>query len=330
MSKEVTILLPIHGDCLHIYETLKSIERQTFQNFELLIIDDRASSPTLKLVRDFILSREGARIINNDGVGLVAALNTGIRASATNLIARIDSDDIMVETRIQKQLDFLKSNSEISVVGTQMILINTKGEKVGRTKYPRESAQISNTLKFQNCIGHPSVMFRKDVISAIGGYDVAFEGAEDFELWTRVITEHKICNLQFALTLYRISDSQLSKNLGDRGLYLSELIRLKYCYPAEYSRVFKCVDFRLRPSHQNLQNSLWLIEQEILNTSHLRQFRFQKSLSALLIRVGRNEGLMNSEVLRGLSTMFLSSPKSFAQLFAYALNVKFAKFFAPR
>lgn len=330
MSKEVTILLPIHGDCLHIYETLKSIEKQTFQNFELLIIDDRASLPTLKIVRDFLVNRENARILINDGVGLVAALNTGIKASGTNIIARIDSDDIMVETRIQKQLDFLKSNSEISVVGSQMILINAKGETVGRTKYPRESAQIANTLKFQNCIGHPSVMFRKDAISAIGGYDAGFEGAEDFELWTRVITKHKIHNLQLPLTSYRISDSQYSKNLGNRGLYLSELIRLKFCYPSEYAHVFKYLDFRQRPLNQNLQSALRLIEQEILRSGHLRQFRFQKSLSALLIRVGKNEGLLKPEVLLGLSTMLLSSPRSFGQLSLYAFNVKFAKFFAQR
>lgn len=327
MKSEVSLLLPIHGDCLHISETLKSIDRQTFQNFELLIIDDRASSTTLMQVHQFAFRKNNVRIIKNDGVGLVAALNTGIKASITNVIARIDSDDLMVETRIQTQLDFLKANSAISVVGSQMTLINSNGERIGRTKYPENSAQIAKTLNLQNCIGHPSVMFRKDIICEVGGYDVAFEGAEDFELWTRVITRHKIWNLPLALTSYRISDRQFSKSLGDRSLYLSEFIRLKFCYPDEYEAAFKSINFEQRPLLQDLHYSLELLEQEILKTDRLRLFRFQKSLSSLLFHVGRNNGLLNLQALLDLATMLLASPGGFGRLLVYAIQVKFAKFF---
>lgn len=328
MNPEVTILLPIHGACPDVLHTLQSIDSQTFRNFEILVVDDRASSHILAKIQEFSNHAKNVRVVKARGVGLVAALNTGIAESQAPFIARIDADDYMVRERIQIQFEFLAANPQIAVVGSQMILINPQGNIIGKTNYPIKSKSIAKTLFLQNCIGHPSVMFRKKVISSVGGYQATFQGAEDYELWTRVVlANHQIHNLSIALTFYRISDSQYSKNLGLRGFELSELIRLKYSYPVQFASITSPSNDTQEEVNLDLSRSITSLELEILKSNQPKILSFQKTLTRLLVSASRDQKFVGVGTFVQLMKLFIYSPSNFSRLAFYAARIKTAKFF---
>jgi glycosyltransferase involved in cell wall biosynthesis len=143
--------------------------------------------------------------------GIAHALNSGIHAAETKYIARLDSDDEMLPERIQMQLNYLESNSDCVLVGSQLTYITEEGEVVGLSKYPESSEQILKFLTFGNPIAHPSVMYRRDEILKAGLYNPRMEGAEDLDMWIRLSIFGKFKNLPIPLTRYRQHVGQISR-----------------------------------------------------------------------------------------------------------------------
>jgi glycosyltransferase involved in cell wall biosynthesis len=150
------------------------------------------------------------KLIVEPSKGVARALNSGIRAAETKYIARLDSDDEMLPERIQMQLNYLESNSDCVLVGSQLTYITEEGEVAGLSKYPESSEQILKFLTFSNPIAHPSVMYRRDEILKAGLYNPRMEGAEDLDMWIRLSIFGKFKNLSTPLTRYRQHVGQIS------------------------------------------------------------------------------------------------------------------------
>ena len=105
---KVTILLPTRQSEKHLQETVKSILMQTFEDFELLVVDDASTDRTLPILREY--RDERIRIIHGPEKGLASALNVGLKSAKGTYIARIDADDIMVPHRIATQVAFMDAN----------------------------------------------------------------------------------------------------------------------------------------------------------------------------------------------------------------------------
>jgi glycosyltransferase involved in cell wall biosynthesis len=153
----------------------------------------------------------------NQGIGIVSALNTGISNSSGIYIARLDADDCMSSDRLKIQVDFLKSNPHIGVVGSQVTYINEVGDKIAESRY-LNGYVFDSPNSFKNCsIAHPSVMIRRDVLEKVGGYTslLIYRGvdfAEDFFLWLRISKISLLFNLQDPLTYYRQHENQVSRS----------------------------------------------------------------------------------------------------------------------
>lgn len=319
---EVSILLPVHGDISFLHLTIDSVIRQTFVDFELIIINDRLDDHQVRNVCQLISSDKRCRLVTSQGFGLVSALNTGLELSLGSFIARIDADDIMLPDRLEEQLNFLKSHSDVAVVGTQMIFIDQNNRKIGKSRYPKTSIDIARTLTFQNCVGHPTVMFRKTDVVNVGSYAPFFQGAEDYDLWTRVLQSRKIVNLNMYLTYYRITPGQYSRQLGRKSELLTESIR----YQTSFPELFKPTLLSSFVSEGDLSNILSSFRSEVskidpsfvrLNLCLANVQRYFKSVSfadrVLLI-------------LNLLMLMFLS-PKVFYWMVKYNIFGKFTSFF---
>ena len=111
----VTVLLPTYQSEKYLCETLESVFSQTFQDFEVLIVDDHSTDDTLKIVRSFADSR--IRLLVGLQKGLAAALNYGMQEATGEYIARIDADDLMVLTRLEKQVAYLDEHPKVAVCG---------------------------------------------------------------------------------------------------------------------------------------------------------------------------------------------------------------------
>jgi glycosyltransferase involved in cell wall biosynthesis len=218
--------MPVRGDAPFLFHAIKSLSESTLKPSEILIIDDGISENQLIELKNWNFDLN-LKVIKNKGVGLVSALNTGLDLADNELIARLDSDDMVYKNRLELQYDFLRISPEVMVVGSQVTYIDQDNKILGKSVYPPGS--INNDKRFNNSclIAHPSVMYRKNAISKVGGYrEVAKIGStslcEDFDLWKRIATQGELVNMTDELTFYRQHPAQLSKKFR----YAQELATL--------------------------------------------------------------------------------------------------------
>ena len=163
--------------------------------------------------------------------GLSYCLNIGVNSCTNQLIFRMDSDDIMHPTRIQKQMEFMNNNADCMLCGAQIQMITDKKEKLGKTNHP-EIIILEDFLENPRhwFVNHPTVCFRKNAILEVGNYNNSQKPnwiLEDFELWLKVLKQFgKIYNLPDVLLLYRLhakqstnvlnTDSSENKNLREK------------------------------------------------------------------------------------------------------------------
>lgn len=218
--------MPVHGLAPHLIESITSVIEQELTSWELILVLDRPSQELLELADQIVNKDNRIKRIVSPGAGIVDALNFGLNFASAELIARLDSDDLMEPARLSIQANYFLGSPELACVGSQMSFINEDGTYIGSTSYPVKSSEIRKHLRYQNCIGHPSVMYRKKKVIEVGGYRKALTGVEDYDLWLRLIRNFKIENLDQPLTKYRVSPGQYSKTFGDKYTILEEAARL--------------------------------------------------------------------------------------------------------
>jgi len=223
---EVSILLPVHGEAPYLGETLRSVLSQTFENWELLILLDRASRPTEELCRLTAESDNRIKIHKSKQSGLVAALSMGVEESSANLIARIDADDLMDPKRLEKQVREMAIKPNLVCLGSQIHFVNLSGKLLGRSNFPTNSKQVRLVLPATNCIAHPSVMLRKCAVQNVGGYLENLDGVEDYHLWLKLLQVGDVENHPERLTFYRIHPNQMSRRNQLINRHLESLARI--------------------------------------------------------------------------------------------------------
>jgi glycosyltransferase involved in cell wall biosynthesis len=218
--------MPVHGPAPFLRESALSVINQDLENWELILVLDRPTEELTEMANSLVKQDKRIKKLISPGTGIVDALNFGLMNAKSELIARLDSDDIMERERLSVQSNHLLQMPEIACVGTQMSFIDETGKLFGGSVYPTNSRQVRNNLMYQNCVGHPSVMYRKKQVLKVGSYRKILTGVEDYDLWLRLIKGSHIENLDQRLTRYRLSAGQYSKSFGDRYTTLEEAARL--------------------------------------------------------------------------------------------------------
>ena len=182
----VSVIVPTYnGDVAKMELTFDSIKKQSFPNFECIVVDDSDKVDVIKFLES--VSENDTRFFycRGQGVGIAAALNIGIGKSRGDFIARVDDTDILNLTRFEIQLAYLKKHKEVSVVGSYSLV--QRGENSFIRRYPESHNKIRKGFLFSCPIAHSAVMARKTVLVAAGGYDETFSYCEDLELWLRLL-----------------------------------------------------------------------------------------------------------------------------------------------
>lgn len=202
----LTVLLPVRNGEAHLDEAMASIRGQTFRDFELLVIDDGSEDRSAAIVARHAAEDDRVRLMANPGAGLIAALNFGIERASTELVARMDADDIALPTRFERQMARMAAEPDLLVLGTATRRIHARGNQIGIAVPPTEPAEIRAVLERVNPIAHPTVVMRRSAVEAAGGYRRAYLRAEDYDLWLRLAERGKLANLPEPLLDYRIGE----------------------------------------------------------------------------------------------------------------------------
>ncbi len=218
MTPPVTVVMPVYNGAAFLGDAIGSVLAQTFADFELLVVDDASSDESA----DVIASYRDPRIRferNARNLGQTATLNRALELARGRYVARLDQDDVSLPLRLERQVELLDRRPEVDVVGTWGFLIDAGGRRVGAMRRRvRDRGNFLGALAVGECpFWHPSVVFRRDAIRALGGYDPSFAPADDVDLWTRLaLRGGQGVVLPEVHCLYRLHRRQQSTTAADR------------------------------------------------------------------------------------------------------------------
>lgn len=200
---QVSVLMPVYNGERYLAEAVSSILAQSFQDFELLIMNDGSTDRTAVVLNEFLVDPRVRLITNPKNLGLIASLNIGLGACRAPLIARMDADDIAMPDRLQKQCQRMTEEPGLGVLGGQVQVIDEYGGPIGRFEYPLDDTSIRKCLEHTSPFAHPAAMIRADLLRQVGGYRVFYKHCEDFDLWLRLAEITCMANLDDVLLRYR-------------------------------------------------------------------------------------------------------------------------------
>jgi hypothetical protein len=200
----LTVLMPVHNAATFVGEAIASVLAQSFGDFELLVIDDGSTDESLEVVRAF--RDERIRVESRpDNRGLIETLNCGIRMARGTLIARMDADDVSYPERFAVQVDYLDEHPEVAGVSCCFDLIDERGHRLAHDHdwfRPTDPLALRWALNFGCYFAHGGAMLRTSVLRA-AGFDPRYAHAEDYELWLRLVDEHRLANVPRVLLAVR-------------------------------------------------------------------------------------------------------------------------------
>jgi glycosyltransferase involved in cell wall biosynthesis len=164
MTPRVSVVLPVRNEERHVTAAVESILQQSFDDFELIIVDDGSTDRTSEIVEALAADDRRVRIIRLPGRGLVEALNAGVAAATGVYVARMDADDVALRDRLARQVDELDRRPELGVLGTRVRYIDGEGNAIGEWNVPVGPQLVRWTLAFETPIAHPTVMMRRAVL----------------------------------------------------------------------------------------------------------------------------------------------------------------------
>jgi glycosyltransferase involved in cell wall biosynthesis len=263
MVPKVTVLMLAYNSGKFIGQSVESVLKQTFADFELLIVFDESSDNTIQIISEFAEKDSRIKILKNENKkGIVGAANTGLKYAKGEYIARLDSDDIAFPGRLEKEADFLDKNKDFGLVGGGYRQIDSVGNETFNFWKPQASPdKIKAILLFENYFAQSTVMFRKSILSNTGFYDENVVSAEDYNLWVRMAEITKVWNFPEVFVYYRVHDaSDTKKTIGIREKmlnithkYIFEKIGLEYT-PEELHLHFSIYNNNFKPSMEFLEN----------------------------------------------------------------------------
>lgn len=204
----ITICMPVYNGEAYIKEAIIGVLKQTYTNFELIIIDDGSTDNTFSLIGDFVDSR--IRYVKNEtNLGLIYTRNLGISLAKGEFLAFNDCDDISMPERLITQLEFFKKNPDIGMCGGAAYLINEKSEVIDNIEViTGDNKYLNSLLLFSNIFLNSSLMFRASVL---GQNRYRLPLSEDYDYTVNLSSLGiKIANLSEAIVMYRIHDNNIS------------------------------------------------------------------------------------------------------------------------
>ena len=230
----VSVLMGVHDGATWISRAIASVLAQTLVDLELIVVDDGSGDGTaalLSAVRDprLVVERQAR-------AGLAVALNRALGRARAPLVARLDADDVALPARLERQRAFLQAHPEVGLLGTAARVVDESDRDVEVTRPPEDDHAIRHALIRRNPFVHSSVMLRRAVVSSVGGYDVSFAVAQDYDLWLRLSAVTRMANLAEPLVIRHLVSGRVTAARDDERLRAEARARWRAVRAGAYPR----------------------------------------------------------------------------------------------
>ena len=242
MKTKLTVLLPVYNGERFLKACIDSILNQSFENYKFIIINDGSQDSSNDIINNY--NDERIQLINNNNnLGLTETLNKGLHIAKTNYIARIDQDDTSEKDRLQQQMQYLKENRSVKLIGCWGKIIDENDSFIKSIHYPSRKSKILEAFVSYNPFIHSSVIFDKEIALKFYGYPKSFVHAQDFYLWYNITSQFEVYNIPEELvnirwhnqrategefnSIYILKEALHVYNLAIKNPEINSLIRLK-------------------------------------------------------------------------------------------------------
>lgn len=228
IGPRVSIVLPCFNSGRYLNYALLGISRQSYKNFEIVLIDDGSTDGTTEIVKKSKSSLPIIHIHFDKNRGVAHALNTGLSKATGDYIARFDADDFMLPYRLDDQICFLQENEDIDLVGGGATLF---GQASGEHHQKCQHDEILNEFLVNNPFLHPTIMFRRKLYDdGLYFYRKGLPNEEDYELWSRLLPKIRSRNLHYPLIKYRIHNGNGQRNPGKKAIKFGAISHFLLAY----------------------------------------------------------------------------------------------------
>jgi len=210
----ISVIIPTYNRMQYICETIDSVLEQTYKNIEIIVVDDGSIDNT----KD-VLSRYGSKIsyIYQNNAGPSAARNNGIKQSNGELLAFLDSDDIWLQQKLEKQLELIQQSPDIGLVSCGSYDIDSSGNIIGEPFIQRNYKSrelLVKALILRNVVGGGSFpLIRRECFDKLGLFSEDIIICEDRDMWIRIAKRYEIKFIEEPLIKYRIHETNLNKDV---------------------------------------------------------------------------------------------------------------------
>ncbi|MEM8504668.1 MAG: glycosyltransferase [Cyanobacteria bacterium P01_D01_bin.1] len=209
----VSIIVPVYNGASTIRETLDSVLQQSFDAFELIVIDDGSTDNTLEIVASFDDPR--LSVFSYPNAGVATTRNRGVAQASTEYISFIDADDLWTPDKLARQLDALESSSNAAVAYSWTDYIDQSGRFIASDQRVTFSGNAYGELLRRDFLESASnVIIRRKAFLDVGGFDPSLSGAADWDFFLRLAKRYDFVAVPHLGVLYRISNSSMSANLS--------------------------------------------------------------------------------------------------------------------
>ena len=213
MQPFISVIMSCYNSSEWLAESIQSILKQTYQDFEFIIVDDGSTDNSVSIMESFAKIDPRIIICKKENSGLPDSLNKGIEISRGSWIARIDCDDISEPNRLEQQLAVATSNNAIVFVGSDLLLIDAGGSTLSHHKFPTtHSALLRNLLSHKKFPPHSSALFQASAARAVGLYRSRIIRSQDWDLWLRLSEKGLLASCPLPLVRIRQHPQQITND----------------------------------------------------------------------------------------------------------------------
>lgn len=287
----VSVVITAYNSMTYLPETVESVLRQTFTDFEVLIIDDGSSDHIVQWASGLVDPR--VRLISQKNQGVGAARSTGIAHAQGEYVAFLDGDDLWEPTKLEKQVRCFQENPEIGLVHTWLAGIDQHSKPTGRVIGSQIEGDVWQRIIERNMVACSSAMVRRCCFETIGVFDRNLRFAEDWDMWIRLAARYHFAVIKEPLVGYREHPNSKSKKYATRlqdfrtiieKAFESAPFELLYLRNRSYGHINLCIAWKcLQGSEVDYKSANYFRHQAIL---HYPQLRYSREYIRLTLATG--------------------------------------------
>lgn len=277
----ISVIMPVYNGEVYLHDAIRSVLKQSFKNFELIIIDDNSSDKSIEVINSFPDNR--IKLISNRiNRGAFACYNIGIKKALANIIAFADQDDINQRERLSEQLNYLNLYS-LNICASNFNIINTKGKIESTTSIHTSSIPINEVIIYKPFVFHnPTVMAKKTIFDKYGFFDETFKIGADYKFYLNISRYEKLTVCEYPLYNWRYHKKSYTYLTKKNNFQVQK--EIAFSFLAEYEKKVS------RAEIAKYRSLIYYYSNELLRSlaesfEFLRKFGFEKEVFKNLLKI---------------------------------------------